>query len=128
MRHDLLADMMSKIKNAETVGKKTCIITPRSKLLTNILNIMKEENYIKSFKENEDSKGGEISIELLGKINHCKAIKPRHSVKKENFTKYEKRYLPAADVGLLIVSTSQGIKAHKNIRGSLGGILLAYVY
>ncbi|MCK5321834.1 MAG: 30S ribosomal protein S8 [Candidatus Aenigmarchaeota archaeon] len=128
MRHDLLADTMSTIKNAEKAGKKECLISPTSKLTVNTLNIMKKEGFIKSLKFKETSKGGQIEVELIGRINQCKAIKPRHSIKKDNFMKFEKRYLPASDIGILIVSTPQGIKSHKDIKGASGGILLAFVY
>ena len=128
MRHDLLADAMSILKNAETIGKTTCIISPISKLIINSLEIMKEEGYIKSFKIAENSRGGQIEVKLHGRINQCRAIKPRHSVKKDNYAKFEKRYLPASDTGVLIVSTPNGIKSHKNIKGTDGGILLAFVY
>ena len=128
MRHDLLADAMSILKNAEIIGKTTCTISPISKLIINSLEIMKNEGFIKSLKVTENSRGGQVEVKLHGRINQCRAIKPRHSVKKDNYAKFEKRYLPAADTGILIVSTPIGIKAHKNIKGTNGGILLAYVY
>ena len=75
MRHDLLADTMSTIKNAEKAGKKECLISPTSKLTVNTLNIMKKEGFIKSLKFKETSKGGQIEVELIGRINQCKAIR-----------------------------------------------------
>ena len=128
MKHDLLADAMSILKNAETTGKNKCIISPISKLIISSIDIMKTEGFIKSFKIIENSKGGNIEVELIGRINQCRAIKPRHSVKKDNYAKFEKRYLPAADIGILIVSTPQGIKSHKDLKNISGGILLAYIY
>ena len=59
----------------------------------------------------------------------CGAIKPNFSVKKDGFEKFEKRYLPAKDFGVLIVSTSQGIMTHVEAKEKkLGGKLIAYVY
>ncbi len=61
--------------------------------------------------------------------NECKAIKPRYAVKKNRFEVYEKRYLPARDVGILIVSTPAGLLTHKQAKEKgIGGRLVAFVY
>jgi len=50
-------------------------------------------------------------------------------VQKGNYEKFEKRYLPAKDFGMIIVSTNQGIMTHIEAKEKgLGGRLLAYVY
>ena len=70
-----------------------------------------------------------MKINLIGSINKCGVVKPRFSVKKNDFEKYEKRYLPAQNFGILIVSTSQGIMTNYEAKEkNLGGKLLAYVY
>ena len=129
MSVDTLSNAMSAIKNAERVGKKTCEIKPASKLIGNVLRVMKEHGYIKGFEYVEDHKGGIYIVELSGKINDCGAIRPRYSVKKTEYEKFEKRFLPARDFGILIVSTNQGVMSQKEaIERGLGGVLLAYVY
>jgi len=66
---------------------------------------------------------------LNGKMNTCKAIRPRHAVKKAGFEKFEKRYLPARDVGLLVVSTPNGVMTHRDAKKKgLGGRLIAFMY
>ncbi len=66
---------------------------------------------------------------LLGKVNKCGAIKPRFSVKKGGFEKFEKRYLPAKNFGMIIVSTSKGLMMHDEAKKKgLGGRLISYVY
>jgi small subunit ribosomal protein S8 len=66
---------------------------------------------------------------LAAKINDCKAIKPRYPVKKDGFEKFEKRYLPARDIGLLVVTTPEGVMTHKQAKEkSVGGRLLCFVY
>jgi len=65
----------------------------------------------------------------LGRINDCGVIKPRFPVKKNEFEKWEKRYLPSPDVGLLVISTSKGVMTHREAKElGIGGVLLAYVY
>jgi SSU ribosomal protein S8P len=41
----------------------------------------------------------------------------------------EEKYLPARQIGILILSTSRGVMSHLEARESrTGGVLLAYVY
>ncbi len=128
MRHDIIADMFSILKNAEAIGKDSCT-TPASNLIKNILLIMQKEGYIGEFEHVPDGKGGTFKVSLAGRINNCGAIKPRFSVPKTDFIKWEKRFLPAASLGLLLVSTSQGVVSHKEAKDKgIGGKLLGYVY
>lgn len=129
MLNDPLANALSKILNAEKLGKDACDIKPISKVIKKILTMMQDQKYIGSFKEMEDGKGNYIKINLIGKINNCGAIKPKYPIKKQDIEKFEKRYLPAKDFGVIFVSTPQGILANKEAKEKkIGGILLAYVY
>jgi len=127
--NDPLADALSAIKNAERVGKKECIVKPASKLIGNVLRIMKEEGYIEEFEFIDDGKAGIFKVKLKGRINNCNAIKPRFPVKKDEFEKWERRFLPARDFGILIVTTSKGVMTHREAKEvGVGGSLLAFVY
>jgi len=126
---DPLANALSMIKNAEGVGKNECIISPASKLIGSILSVMKNRGYIKEFEFIEDGRAGEFSVKLCGSINNCGVVKPRFMVGKANFEKWEKRFLPARDFGILIVTTSSGVMPHYEAREKgIGGQLLAFVY
>jgi len=90
---------------------------------------MKDHGYIGAFEFIDDGKSGKFRVELKGKIIDVNVIKPRFSVKVEEFEKWEKRYLPAREVGLLILTTPKGIIDHKKARElHVGGKLLAFVY
>ena len=129
MINDPLANAMSLMTNAENRSIKECTLTPVSKLIKKILEIMKKNDYIGSFKEIETSQGSFIKVDLISAINKCGAVKPRYSVQNKNFEKYEKQYLPSKDFGFLIVSTPQGIMTHNEAKQkSLGGRLIAYFY
>lgn len=129
MIHDTLAPALSNIMNAEKIGREFCIAKPFSKMLKEVLTIMNNKGYIGSFEVIEDGKGKIVKINLLGKVNKCGAIKPRFSVKRDGFEKFEKRYLPAKEFGILIVSTPKGIMSHNDaFEKKLGGKLIAYVY
>tara|TARA_Y100000310_G_scaffold102154_1_gene100350 strand:- start:14149 stop:14541 length:393 start_codon:yes stop_codon:yes gene_type:complete len=127
--NDPLASALSKIMNAENREQKECIIKPVSKLIKKVLEILNAEGYIGSFKELEDSKGNMLQVNLLGKINKTGVIKPRFFIKKEGYEKFEKRYLPSNNFGVLIVSTSLGLKINSEAKKKgVGGKLIAYVY
>ena len=126
---DPLADALSTIKNAETIGKPDCTIKPASKLIGNVLKVMKDKAYIGDFEFIEDGKSGNFKVQLKGKINKCGVIRPRHAVKNTDFEKWEKRYLPAKGFGSIILTTPEGVMTHSEARDNgIGGELLAYVY
>lgn len=120
--------MFSVVKNAETIGKNGCEV-PGSKLVKEILKIMQKNGYIGSFEFVEDGKSGRFRVELMGKINDCNVIRPRYHLKKDEFIRWEKRFLPSVSIGLLFVTTPEGIMDHRTAkkRGT-GGALLGYIY
>jgi len=128
-RLDLLADAMSTLTNASRVGKRETVINAASKLVGKVLKILEEEGYIKEFEYIDDGRAGKYRVVLSGRINKAGVIKPRFSVKKDEFLYWEKIYLPAENVGVIVVSTNHGIMTHREAkRRGLGGILLAYCY
>ncbi|MEM4245404.1 MAG: 30S ribosomal protein S8 [Candidatus Nanoarchaeia archaeon] len=129
MLNDPLSNTLSNMLNAEKVGKTVCITKPSSKVIKEVLKIMMEKGYIKGFQEIDDGKGKMIKVELVGRINKCGVIKPRFSVTKKNYEKFEKRYLPASGFGIIIVSTSKGIMPYEEAKKKgIGGRLISYVY
>lgn len=126
---DTLANALNSIKVAEQKGLPEARIVPASKLVKEILSAMQAEQYIGEFELEDNGKSGEFRIVLAGKINNCGAIKPRFSVRKEDWDRYEERYLPARNVGILLISTSKGVVTHKKAKElGIGGKLLAYIY
>lgn len=126
---DTLANALATIYNNEVRGYKECVVYPASKLISRVLEVMKQYGYISDFEYVNDGRGGKIIVKLTGRINKCGAIKPRFPVKKGEFGKWEQQFLPSRDIGILIVSTSKGIMSHREAESKgLGGVLLAYVY
>ena len=129
MRHDPLSDALSSIKNARRSGKQKCVIEPASELIKNVLKVMQEKEYIGLFEYIDDGKSGKFKVEIKKNLNDCNAIRPRFNVKKDEYRKWEKRFLPAAGFGNLIITTPEGVMTHKKaIEEGVGGSLLAYVY
>ena len=129
MQQDTLNDAMAVIRNAEQVGKGECIVRPSSKLIGRVLKVMQEYGYIKQFEMIDDGRSGMFKISLAGQINDCGVIRQRYSVKVADLEKYEARYLPAQDFGVLILTTTKGVVTHMDAKkGGVGGKLLAFVY
>jgi len=127
--NDPLSIALSNILNTELVGKNNCYIKPVSNIIKECLTVLKENGYVGSYNLIEDGRGKILKLELLGVINKCGVIKPRYSVTKETYEKFEKRYLPAKDLGVIMVSTSQGIMTHLMAKKKgIGGRLLLYCY
>ena len=127
--NDTLSNTLSKIDMYEKLGRSDCIIPISSKIIKKVLDLMNDTNYIGKYEITKTSRGEILKVNLTGSINKCGVVKPRFSVKKNDFEKYEKRYLPAQNFGILIVSTSQGIMTNYEAKEkNLGGKLLAYVY
>ncbi len=129
MRHDPLNDALSVMKNAENSGYTSCTIKPASKLIGRVLKVMQDSNYIRGFELKEDPRGGYFIVQLKGNMNDCGVIRPRFAVKVHELGKYESRYLPAQDFGVLILTTTKGVLTHSRAKDEgVGGRLLAYVY
>ena len=111
---DTLANGLTTIMNNEMRNKRECIITPASKLLGRVLRVMQLNGYIGEFEFIDDGRSGKFKVQLLGRINKCGAIKPRYPVKADEYETWEKQFLPARDIGLLIVSTPYGVMSHKD--------------
>ncbi|MBC7081486.1 MAG: 30S ribosomal protein S8 [Thermoplasmatales archaeon] len=129
MLNDPLADALTTIKNAERIGKRECIVKPASKMIGRVLKVLQENDYIESFEWINDGKGGMFRVKTKGNINDCNVIKPRYNISKDEFDKWEARYLPAEGFGVLVVSTSEGLMSqYEAKKRGIGGRLIAYVY
>ncbi|MFW5704484.1 MAG: 30S ribosomal protein S8 [Nanoarchaeota archaeon] len=126
--NDSIADAFSKINNAvKALNKKVTL--RNSKLLRNLLKVLHENGYIGSFEIKEDGRQGLIEVNLLGTINECGVIKPRYPVKFTDLESFEKKFLPAKDFGILILTTNKGILTQKKAKEEhIGGSLVAYCY
>jgi len=126
---DTLSNGLTAIMNNELRNKRDCVISPASKLLGRVLRVLQLSGYIGEFEFIDDGRSGKFKVQLLGRVNKCGAIKPRYSVGADGFENWEKTFLPARDVGILVVSTPSGVLSHREAKEkNVGGRLLAYVY
>ncbi|MBI3034520.1 30S ribosomal protein S8 [Candidatus Woesearchaeota archaeon] len=129
MLNNTLSNALSKVLNCQKAGKGSCEIMPTSKTIREVLRIMAENGYVGDVAEKKESRGSRFTVQLIGTINKCGAIMPRFPVKKGDFERFEKTYLPAKDFGLIIVSTQKGLMTHKEAKKQgIGGRLVSYCY
>ena len=126
---NVISNLFTTLYNNESRRKKECLVIPTSKFASEILRVMQKYRYIGEFEQIDDNRSGKFRIQLLAKINKCGIITPRYSVKKDQYLDWERQFLPAYNLGILIVSTSNGIMSHHDAQNEgLGGVLVGYVY
>ena len=75
--------------------------------------------------ENKTHDSNFVSYTLAQYMRLCFSL----GIKKDGFEKFEKRYLPAKDFGIILISTTKGIMIHTEAKKkNMGGILFAYCY
>jgi len=129
MRHDLLNDTLVALRHADLQGQETVRLGPTSHLVGEVLRIFREHHYIEEFTFVATGRGGKYDVSLSRRINDCGVIKPRLAVSFAALERFESRFLPAQDFGILVLSTNRGVLSHQKARElKIGGRLLAYVY
>ena len=128
---DPIADMLTRIRNANTVGHETVEI-PASKMKKAIAEILKEEGYITDFEVIEDDKQGMIKVTMKYGANKEKVISGIKKISKPGLKVYAKAgEVPKVlgGLGIAIVSTSKGIISDKEARRlGIGGEVICYVW
>jgi small subunit ribosomal protein S8 len=129
MSKDTLSNALNSLRVAESRGQREVTLVPASKLLREVLAIFQQQGYVGEYELVEDEKSGRFRVRLEGRINRCGSVRPRSAVKAREWDRWEQRYLPSREVGLLVVSTSQGLMDHGAAKGKgLGGRLIAFCY
>ena len=129
---DPIADMLTRIRNANTSKHKTVDI-PCSKTKMAIAEILFREGYIRSFEEIKDiNTQGVIRITLKYDEKGTRVIDGLKKISKPGLKVYAgKDELPKVlnGLGIAIISTSKGIMTDKEARNAgIGGEVLAYIW
>ena len=126
---NILSNMFTTLYNNESRRKKECVVFPASRFASDILRVIQRHRFIGEFEQVDDGRAGKFRIQLLAKINKCGIITPRYSVKRDGYLGWERQYLPAYSMGILVVSTSKGVMSHHEARvEGIGGVLVGYVF
>lgn len=128
---DPVADMLTRIRNANTVGHATVDI-PASKMKKAIAEILLNEGYIKGFDLIEDDNQGTIRVQMKYGVDKEKVISGIKKISKPGLKVYAKsNEVPKVlgGLGVAIISTSKGIVSDKEARKlGVGGEVICYVW
>ncbi len=131
MTTDPIADMLTRIRNAQVVKKDT-VTLENSKMKKAIANILVEEGYIASAEEVQDGAFSNLVIKLKYGPKGEKVITGLKRISKPGLRIYAaSEELPKVlgGLGIAIVSTSKGVMTDKNARKlGIGGEVLAYIW
>ncbi|MBQ9001718.1 MAG: 30S ribosomal protein S8 [Eggerthellaceae bacterium] len=128
---DPIADMLTRIRNANMVGKET-VSMPTSKKLVEIARVMAEEGYITRYEVIDGEPRGTLEITLKYGEKKAKTIRGIKRISKPGLRIYAgKDELPRVlgGLGTAIVSTSKGVMCDRDARkAGVGGEVIAYVW
>jgi len=126
---DPIADMLTRIRNAQQVDKVT-VAMPSSKLKVAIATVLKDEGYIDAFQVKGDQAKPELEITLKYYAGRP-VIERIERVSKPGLRIYKGRSnIPQVmnGLGVAIVSTSRGVMTDRKARANgVGGEVLCYV-
>jgi small subunit ribosomal protein S8 len=127
---DPIADMLTRIRNAQATEKAT-VLVPASKVKRAIAQVLKDEGYIEDFDSVDDATQGQIRVKLKYSTSGQKVI---HAIDRES--KPGRRVYRAVGalprvlngMGIAVVSTSKGVMSDRKAReNNVGGELLCTV-
>jgi small subunit ribosomal protein S8 len=128
---DPIADMLTRIRNANSVFHDKVEI-PASKIKKSVVQILKDEGFIRDYDTIADGKQGMLRVSLKYGPNREKVITGIKRISKPGLRVYAKKeQLPRVlgGLGIAIISTSKGIMSDKAARKEgLGGEVIAYVW
>jgi small subunit ribosomal protein S8 len=131
MMNDPLGDMLTRIRNAQMRGKST-VRTPASKLRAWVLDVLKDEGYIRGY-EHATSDAGHPELEISLKyadgqpvIRELKRISTPVAASIPVFVKFHRS---ATVLGISVVSTPKGVMSDASARAAnVGGEVLCRVF
>ena len=128
---DPIADMLTRIRNANAALHETVEI-PASRMKAAVLEILKEEGFVKSVETVESGKHTALKVTLKYGSNNEKVITGIKRISKPGLRVYAKKEeLPRVlgGLGIAVISASKGVMSDKQARKEgLGGEVLAYVW
>lgn len=129
---DPIADMLTRIRNANTVSKDMVDI-PASRVKAQIAQILKDEGFIRDYKMiKEGNPQGMIRVYMKYGPEDEKIINGLKRISKPGLRVYaQKDEIPRVlgGLGIAIISTSSGVMTDKEARNKkLGGEVICYIW
>ena len=131
MVNDTIADMLTRIRNANAMKYKTVEI-PGTKMTRGIADILTKEGFIAGYDVNKLAVGEMLVLNLKYSKSKERVITGLKRISKPGLRVYAKAdEMPRVlnGLGIAIVSTSEGLMTDKEARAKkLGGEVLAYIW
>ena len=131
MNTDPIADMLTRIRNANTV-KHPSVEVPASKLKIELAKLLKEEGFIADYEVQEKGQFKVIVISLKYDVNGKPVITKLERISKPGLRHYSKAknlQKVLGGMGIAVVSTPKGLLTDRKARKeNVGGEVLYYVY
>jgi len=131
MRTDPVADLLTRIRNASRAEHEKVDI-PASKLKVRVVEILKDEGFIKNFRVLDDTKQGTLRVYLKYGPGNEKVISGLVRVStpgRRIYVTHDKIPSILGGMGVTLVSTSRGVLTDRDARKErVGGEVLAYVW
>ena len=131
MMTDPVADLLTRLRNA-SLAKHNSTTIPASKLKREIVQILKQEGYIRDFEVLNDSPQGSIKVTLKYGDDRTPALSGLKRVSKPGLRVYRKREdIPRVlgGLGTVILSTPKGLMTGRDAwRQNVGGEVVAFVW
>lgn len=128
---DPIADMLTRIRNANSANKAT-VSMPSSKKLVEIARVICEEGYIESYSVEDTKPQKTLTITLKYGAKKSKVIRGIRRISKPGLRKYAgAAELPRVlgGLGTAVVSTSKGVMTDRDARKlNVGGEIIAYIW
>ena len=129
--NDPIADMLTRVRNANSAGKQT-VSMPSSKKLVEIARIMQEEGYINGFEIEAAQPRDVLTITLQYGEKKARTIRGIKRISKPGLRIYAgKDELPRVlgGLGTAVISTSKGVMTDRDARKEgVGGEVMAYIW
>ena len=129
--NDPIADMLTRVRNANSAGKQT-VSMPSSKKLVEIARIMQEEGYIAGYEVEASEPRDVLTITLTYGNKKARTIRGLKRISKPGLRIYAgKDELPRVlgGLGTAVISTSKGVMADRDARKQgIGGEVIAYIW
>ena len=131
MVNDTIADMLTRIRNANAMRYKT-VEVPSTKLTRGIADILTKEGFISGYETNKLAVGEMLVLNLKYSKSKERVITGLKRISKPGLRVYAKaNELPRVinGLGTAIISTPEGLMTDKEARSkSLGGEVLLYIW
>src|SRR6266545_1357190 len=129
--NDPLGDMLTRIRNAQ-MRRKDRVSTPGSRIRANVLDVLKEEGYIRGYTTTDFGNGRsefEIELKYFDGLPVIRQIERVSRPGRRVYAAVDATPRVANGLGITIVSTPKGVMAdHVARENNVGGEILCKVF